>query len=269
MHNDYIITVDENGEPYIAHWFGLGHRNPPKNHKYVAKIETPRGLRYFYTNADLKAYYFNQRVKNKIKGLFSRKKNKSQSQSQSKSQSKSKSSSQSSSQQSSVTVDHETNTETSASKNRPSSHKKNVTGSAKKGSIYKRGEGLGMTSDSPIHGSFRQDGKIGSNKDSRADSSVYYSKREDEATIRKNEREFAKLGDRWHDLIKEERKIRSSSKVKNAWERYNRYRDKYGKNSSQAKWAEQEYIKVTKPIRDIEKELRDVWEQTNHQPYPW
>lgn len=257
MTKDYIITVDENGEPYIAHWFGLGHRNPPKNHKYVAKIETPRGLRYFYTNADLKAYYFNQMVKNKIKGSFSRKKNQSQSQSQS------------SSQQSTATVDHEINTETSANKNRPSSHKKNVTGVAKKGSIYKRGEGLGMTSDSPIHGSFRQDSKTGSNKDPKADSSAYYAKREDEASIRKKEREFAKLGDRWRDLIREERKIRNSSKVKNAWERYNRYRDKYGKNSSQSKWAEQEYIKVTKPIRDIEEELRDVWEQTNHQPYPW
>lgn len=71
MYNDYIITVDENGEPYIAHWFGLGHRNPPKNHKYVARIETPKGVRYFYTKADLDVYYLRQRVKN----MLSRKKN--------------------------------------------------------------------------------------------------------------------------------------------------------------------------------------------------
>lgn len=99
MHSDYIITVDENGEPYIAHWFGLGHRNPPKNHKYVAKIETPRGLRYFYTNADLKAYYFNQRVKTKINNLLSRKK---------------------------------------PEPNRPTSHQKNVTGTAKESSLKLR-----------------------------------------------------------------------------------------------------------------------------------
>lgn len=94
MYNDYIITVDENGEPYIAHWFGLGHKNPPRNHKYVAKIKTPKGIRYFYTNADLKAYYFNQRVKTKINNLLSRKK---------------------------------------PEPNRPSSHQKNVTGTAKDG----------------------------------------------------------------------------------------------------------------------------------------
>lgn len=98
MYSDYIITVDENGEPYIAHWFGLGHRNPPKNHKYVAKIKTPRGIRYFYTNADLKAYYFNRRVKNKIRGLFGK----------------------------------------APEINRPSSHQKNITGTAKEDSLKLR-----------------------------------------------------------------------------------------------------------------------------------
>ena len=267
MYSDYIITVDENGEPYIAHWFGLGHKNPPRNHKYVAKIKTPRGIRYFYTNADLKAYYFNQRVKNKIKGLFSQKK-----------PSLSPEGIENTITENIITENIITeNTSKKDSKkdsnsndnNRPSSHKKKVTGTAEKGSIYKRGDGLGLKTDSSVHGSFQQDSKTGSNKDPKADSSAYYAKREDEASIRKKEREFAKLGDRWRDLIREERKIRNSSKVKNAWERYSRYIDKYGKNSSQAKWAEQEYIKVTKPIRDIEEELRDVWEQTNHQPCPW
>jgi len=74
MYRNYIITVDEHGEPYIAHWFGLGHRNPPRNHKYVARIETPKGVRYFYTKADLYAYQLRQKVKGKVKNLFTRKK---------------------------------------------------------------------------------------------------------------------------------------------------------------------------------------------------
>ena len=119
MHNDYIITVDENGEPYIAHWFGLGHRNPPRNHKYVARIETPRGIRYFYTNADLKAYYFNQRVKNKIKNLFSRKKKPAQ-----------QSTYQSSQQQTVVKPQHHDG--------RPTAHAKVVTGTAKPGGLRRR-----------------------------------------------------------------------------------------------------------------------------------
>ena len=71
MSNNYIITVDEYGQPYIAHWFGLGHKEPSNNRKYIAKIATPKGIRYFYTKADLDAYYFRQRIKN----MLSRKKN--------------------------------------------------------------------------------------------------------------------------------------------------------------------------------------------------
>ena len=152
---------------------------------------------------------------------------------------------------------------------RPTGHQKNITGSAKKGSVYKRGEGLGVNSDSKVHGSFKQDSENGQRKNPKADSSAYYSKREDAEAMRKRDRELAQLGDRWKALIKEESKIRTSPKVKQAWERYSRYLDKYGKGSSQAKWAEEEYYKLTEPIRDIEAELRKVWEQTNHQKYPW
>lgn len=71
MYSNYIITVNENGEPYIAHWFGLGHKGSSNNRKYIAKIATTKGIRYFYTKADLDAYYLRQRVKN----MLSRKKN--------------------------------------------------------------------------------------------------------------------------------------------------------------------------------------------------
>ena len=66
MYSNYIITVNENGEPYIAHWFGLGHKESSNNRKYIAKIATPKGIRNFYTKADLDAYYLRQRVKNML-----------------------------------------------------------------------------------------------------------------------------------------------------------------------------------------------------------
>jgi len=119
MYSDYIITVDENGEPYIAHWFGLGHRNPPRNHKYVARIETPRGIRYFYTNADLKAYYFNQRVKNKIRNLFSRKEKPGQ-------------------QSTQQSYQQQTIVKPQRHDGRPTAHAKVVTGTAKPGSLRRR-----------------------------------------------------------------------------------------------------------------------------------
>jgi hypothetical protein len=152
---------------------------------------------------------------------------------------------------------------------RPTGHQKNITGSAKEGSVYKRGDGLGVNSNPKVHGAFKLDYDNVSASNSKADSSAYYSNRKDTEAKRKYDREFAQLSDRWSALIKEEAKIQNSSKVKQAWERYNRYRDRYGKGSSQAKWAEQEYLKATKPVRDIENELRKVWEQINHQKYPW
>lgn len=140
MYSDYIITVDENGEPYIAHWFGLGHRNPPKNHKYVARIETPKGVRYFYTNADLKAYYFNQRAKNKIHNIFSRKKKPAQQQTQY------------SSQQATIVKPQQ-------HEGRPTAHAKVVTGSAKPGSLRRREtvteHQLGNTSNSALVESYK------------------------------------------------------------------------------------------------------------------
>lgn len=53
-------------DAYLEHLFGRGHRKPPKKHKYVAKIETKNGVRYFYTQADLKAYYAGLRVKDSL-----------------------------------------------------------------------------------------------------------------------------------------------------------------------------------------------------------
>ena len=61
-----IMNTFESNDEYLEHLFGLGHKKERKNHKYIAKIDTPKGVRYFYTYADLKAYYANQRVKDKL-----------------------------------------------------------------------------------------------------------------------------------------------------------------------------------------------------------
>lgn len=46
--NDYVIAINENGEPYIAHAF--------ENHKYFQKIRDGIRTRYFYTREQLDAY---------------------------------------------------------------------------------------------------------------------------------------------------------------------------------------------------------------------
>ena len=88
MNNDYVVAVDENGEPFIAHAFD--------NHKYFQKIREGFKTRYFYTREQLEAYL------RRLRGQRLMRRQKKQS------------------------------TENWQS-NRPTSHKKNVTGSAKPG----------------------------------------------------------------------------------------------------------------------------------------
>ena len=56
MYNDdYIIAIDENGQPYIAHAFGDGYRRAKA--KYLEKVRTKSGAwRYLYTPEEVKAY---------------------------------------------------------------------------------------------------------------------------------------------------------------------------------------------------------------------
>lgn len=56
--SDYVILIDENGQPYIAHSVFTKARDAAKSaarsaHKYIARI----GDRYFYTQEELKAFY--------------------------------------------------------------------------------------------------------------------------------------------------------------------------------------------------------------------
>lgn len=59
-------NVFEKNDDYLEHLLGLGYKKERKNHKYIKKIDTPKGPRYFYTYADLKAYYAGQRAKDKL-----------------------------------------------------------------------------------------------------------------------------------------------------------------------------------------------------------
>ena len=59
----YLLMVTDQGEPYIAH-AGFWSK---KNHKYLAKVKTAFGWRYFYTQQEIDAYNNNKhRSKNKI-----------------------------------------------------------------------------------------------------------------------------------------------------------------------------------------------------------
>ena len=52
---DYIIMIDQNGQPYIEHsWADVWKK---KAHKYLLKIGEGAKARYFYTQAEIDAYY--------------------------------------------------------------------------------------------------------------------------------------------------------------------------------------------------------------------
>ena len=105
----YIISFDENHQPYISHAFVAGGggagRGVRQNHKYLLKIGEGRLARYFYTPAEVAAY--KRELQNTTKS----------------------------------TAQANQNVHT----NLKPSREKNVTGTAKPGSIYRRGDGLNKT----------------------------------------------------------------------------------------------------------------------------
>ena len=58
--SDYIIVYDENGQAYIEHAFWNRKGQTKKNHKYLLKIGEGVKARYFYTKAEVDAYYKNK-----------------------------------------------------------------------------------------------------------------------------------------------------------------------------------------------------------------
>lgn len=83
MNDDYIILVNEDGQPYIAHAgmvsnaaSGVG-RGVRQSHKYIMKIGEGLKARYFYTQDEIRAYQ--QEMARKAKGTTEQVKDKVQS----------------------------------------------------------------------------------------------------------------------------------------------------------------------------------------------
>ena len=60
--SDYVILIDENGQPYIAHSVFTKARDAISSagrsaHKYIAKIGEGAKARYFYPQEELRAFY--------------------------------------------------------------------------------------------------------------------------------------------------------------------------------------------------------------------
>ena len=58
---NYVILIDENGQPYIAHSIFTKARDAVKSagrsaHKYIAKVVNKGKTRYFYDRAEYEAY---------------------------------------------------------------------------------------------------------------------------------------------------------------------------------------------------------------------
>lgn len=92
MNDDYLILVDEKGQPYIAHANG--------EHRYIQKLLVNGKNRYFYTREQIEAYLARLRGRRLIR--------------------------------------HQQKQNNNWQSNRPTSHKKNVTGVAKESWFKKR-----------------------------------------------------------------------------------------------------------------------------------
>ena len=54
---DYIVSVDEHGDPYISHaLFGLGKGGQKKNHKYYTRAQDNGRWRYFYSPEEYRTW---------------------------------------------------------------------------------------------------------------------------------------------------------------------------------------------------------------------
>ena len=66
--NDYIVLIDENGQPYIAHAFGdriKNYASNRKNHKYIQRFDNywgPGKHAYAYSQAEVKMYNAGRRL---------------------------------------------------------------------------------------------------------------------------------------------------------------------------------------------------------------
>ena len=111
---------------------------------------------------------------------------------------------------------------------RPTSRKKNVTGSAAK---IEKGEKVNI--DTPV---------------GSGNTSMLASKTEEKKAIREK-----------MDTIFEQRKAMREGELKTAFDNYSAARDKYGKNSKESKAAEKEYVEIGKAYNDLEKQWNQLY----------
>ena len=119
----YYIGIDTTGRPYISHAYAKPtystgtslvapreNREARQNHKYYTKLENNLKTRYFYSKQEWDAYQRNRGSGSETRSAGSGGSTRS----------------------------------TASTFNRPTSHQRNITGEAKPGSVYRRGEGLGQ-----------------------------------------------------------------------------------------------------------------------------
>ena len=113
--SDYVMSFDESGQPYISHAFfrRQNQNGSKKDHKYYEKLKNGLKTRYFYSKQEWDAYQRNRSAGTR--------------------------SSDAAVQKSMQAAKPES---TKPSGNRPTGHAKQETGKVKKGTVYKRGDGL-------------------------------------------------------------------------------------------------------------------------------
>jgi len=68
MNKNYIIAVDETGEPFIAHKYAYESGVAGRGHKYVQRVKLSNGkYRYFYSQKEYEAYLGLTKRKREIK----------------------------------------------------------------------------------------------------------------------------------------------------------------------------------------------------------
>lgn len=64
--SSYYAVVRSSQNDYLEHFFGFGKGSQKKNHKYVARVKTGDGYRYFYSHAEYAAYQAGKTAKGAV-----------------------------------------------------------------------------------------------------------------------------------------------------------------------------------------------------------
>lgn len=231
MTGNYVIAVDENGQPYIAHTSGMGSWKN-KAVKYIKKIKDGNCTRYFYSQKEIDIYNANKKgsryipqalhaLSNPMQYEFTGNDPLSQLGRKKKKEAMDKLSKElkliadSSSEKSS-------NYENNKEKKRPTSHKKKITGSAKDHWYFRR-----EIDESPLNddGSYTDRGKRRAveNMQKRVEDLKYYQNSIDENNFYRNQLIIALDDAKGLDKVRIKKNIKSIEKsIKEQQKEYDR-----------------------------------------------